>query len=308
MMFDEQNTNDDGSGAYCFNKGNDDVYSERKMTESLETMALNVNNFDVVNYHFRNSTGGKVDVSNVHLWKIGKWVFCHNGTANSYKCEDDCDSLGLFKDMLRKGFLSKEGKISIKAIKKLIGKTQFWGRFIIINSETNKMWFFGDFHAYLLDRSYIVITSGIATFERKDYVQEQGISFAIENEIEIEKLESEIDGIVEYTFEHGFGQIDNKFKEVYKFDWKKNDKKAIIVQNNEKKIEEYYAGANEGTEYIGSNNYQIQLDILDKKLQKVVSEISGNFTGDNIKKYDKAQEEYEQAVDELDAVYFYGVS
>lgn len=300
MLSDGQDSNKDGTGAYCFNYEDNKIYQARTLKETSLGFQNAIKDFDVVNYHFRTSTGGEKGLLNVHFWKIGKWAFAHNGTAKDFEKGKCCDSLGLFKTMLKKHLLSQEGYINTKKIKKFINSSTFWGRFILINTETRKMYYFGDWHVYLINRSYMVITSAIATFESKEMVNMLGLSFETEEETPLEVLECKLDGIFTYSKKEGFIIHDNEFKVWnYSKNWKDDNK------NDEKKNE--YDSIYNDTEYFGSNEYQEELKKIDDKYKKVYNSVNNNFTKENIRKLETAENEREFEIELLDEKYF-GVS
>jgi hypothetical protein len=300
MALEEQNTNDDGTGAYCFNKNDNKVYQARTMKETETGIASSLRDFDVVNYHFRSSTGGEKGLLNVHFWKIGKWVFAHNGTAPTFQKGKDCDSLGLFKTMLKKHILSQEGYINIKKIKKFISDSTFLGRFILINSETREMYYFGDWHVYLINRSYMVVASSISSFDNKETVEALGISFETDEDVPLEVLESKFDGINTFSFKEGFIQEENSLKE-YSLaeEWKKVEEKK-----GDQKIEEYYAGVNSDYEYFGSNEYQEELNKIEARFTKVYNKVGHNYSKENVKELELAENTREWEIELLDEKYF----
>jgi len=302
IMIKEQVSNKDGTGAYCFNQNDNKVYQARTMTETKLGIKNSLKDFDIVNYHFRSSTGGEHGLLNIHFWKIGKWVFAHNGTASNFQKGKECDSLGLFKTMIKKHFLSQEGYINIKKIKKFINDSTFWGRFILINSETKKIYYFGDWHIYLINRSYLVITSSIVNFESKETIEMLGITFETDEEIPLEILETKLDGIFTFSFNEGFILEDNEFKKSYSY-------KDYCKKNEDKEIEKLYLNdknnnKDDNSEYFGSNEYQEELSKIDKKYQDVVKRIGNDYSKQNIQELEIAENEREFEIEVLDEKYF----
>jgi hypothetical protein len=309
VLFDEQDSNKDGTGAFCFNKENNVTYVGRIMRESREQILHNIENFDVVNYHFRNGTGGVKDETNVHFWKIGKWLFAHNGTASSFQQGEECDSLGLFKTMAKKRMIGENGFINIKKIKKFISDSTFWGRFILINSQNRRMYFFGDYHAYLLNKSYLVLASSICNFKLKKTLNVIGIKFEVDNEVEIETLEASLDGVISYSFQKGFIQIEDKLKEAYDYtkNWKKVQEKNAGKddKSQDQKIEEYYAkGYGENYEEFGTNEYQRELQQIEATRDKIIAKVGTNYTKENMKLLEEAEQLFDWEVEELDDKFF----
>ena len=210
LLAEEQQSNDDGTGHYCFNRAGGHSHAQ-EMTESIESMAKNVKDFDVSCYHFRNATEGVVDESNVHFWKRSNWLFCHNGMINKFGVGDKSDSLSFFEKLVELGHLTDDS-IDWKAIKDFTNTTNFSGRFILIHAITHKMYFFGNYDGYLINRSYLVLTSTTSTF--KNAINVLGMEFGIESDLEV--LEGGIDGIV--SFDGQFEQLDIEFK-VYTSQW-----------------------------------------------------------------------------------------
>lgn len=314
MMLEAQNTNDDGTGEYSFNmKG--EFHHERKVFETLDGMMENLKKFDVINYHFRRSTGGELSEHNIHFWKIGNWALAHNGTATSYKEEKDSDTLALFKDLIRKNYLGVGSRINIKKIKKLLSNTTFWGRIVIINTQTKKMYFFGDFYAYYINRSYVVLTSCTETFEFKEAVSVLGLTFEADEETKLEVMEGKMDGIFSYDFENGFLIIDTEMKETtsyynnlpkgFKKVNEKKEKKQLAITRYKAEDDEYGLTKAEMEYYKHYDNqeYQKELKSIKATFQEVVDRVGTNYTNENIYDLDVAEIAKEIAIDELNQRY-----
>ncbi len=310
MMQDEQKGNSHGTGAMCFNQDDNETYEGRKESENLTTMKEVLGKFDIVNYHFRRSTGGELGEHNIHFWKIGKWAFAHNGSIALYQSGRDCDSLGFFKTLIKKHILGHNSYINTKKIKKMINATNFWGRFIIINLETKKMYFFGDFHAYLINQSYLVVTSSTCKFENKNLLSVFGLTFEAPETQKLEILESKLDGIFSYTFKDGFVGIDENLKETFKFTetWKKvTEKVKEKDETQEQKIERYYANQDKSEdygEYYDSEKYQRALTEIEDKYAKVVKRVGNDYTEKNVTDLEMAEIERDVAIDSLDERFF----
>jgi hypothetical protein len=226
----EQASNKQGTGSYCFNTEGDEVSYNRSMSETWSDMVDNLNKFDVVNYHFRQATEGIVDVSNVHYWKEGIWLFAHNGIIGKFGEKDKkSDSLEFFETMIGLGLIRDNGWINCKRIKNYTNSISFSGRFMLINAVSKKMYFFGDWNTYLINRSYMVIASSSCSFE--NLINVLGINYEIDNAVELETLNTDIDGIWSYDTKKGFRQIDTEFK-VFKsyYPDKKTEKETIVEE------------------------------------------------------------------------------
>ena len=149
----------------------------------------------------------------------------------------------------------------------------------------------------------------MASFENKETLNFLGINFETGEDIEIETLESKIDGIFTFSFKDGFLEEDSKLKDqnlanTYKKVTEKSDE-----ESNNQKIEEYYAGCNmrSDDDYFGSAEYQDELAIIDAKWGKVYDEVKGDYSKENIKKLELAENEREFEIELLDEKYF-GIS
>ena len=211
VLAEEQNTNDKGSGAYCFNFRDKKTFWDRQMFIGAKTVADNIQEYDVCNYHFRLATIGKADVSNVHFWRRGNWLFAHNGTITRFGDANKADSLDYFEKLIEAHFIRSNGFVDYEGITEFTNKTLFWGRFVLINAITNRMYFFGDWHTYLINRSYLMIASSTVSFD--NVVNCFGINFEVSGEIEV--LEAEIDGVHSFDNKNGFIQIADTFKDTY---------------------------------------------------------------------------------------------
>lgn len=302
MLLDEQNTNNDGTGSYCFNKNNDNVYNQKKMKEDAKSIAINLSKFDVINYHFRNSTGGEVNEKNAHFWKIGNWIFAHNGTASSFSDAKKADSLVFFEEIINRKFLRPSGFINIEKIKEFSNENNLYGRFIIINSVTKKMYFFGDFQTYLLNNAYLIVTSAKADFE--SFKQVLGISFPVENQLEIS--ETEIDGIISFDFKNGFLQLEEKFKEFgFNKVEKKDDKPQSLDDDMNRSEKEWLQSQG----FSNTNEYQEEFEKIESYYTKKMKELKADPSPENIKKLEEMEIDYEITLQELDEMYFgYGLN
>lgn len=192
VLEDAQKSNSHGTGSVCFNEKKDNVFSiRRERTASIQEMFGDVSMYDVVNYHFRMATQGNKTEENVHFWKRGNWVFAHNGQVFGMGNDRKSDSRVFFNSLIRKKYVMTNGVVKFDKIQEYMYSGGFWGRFILINVKSKKMYFFGDFHFYLLNRAYMVITSAFADFESRLNVY--GIEWELENGLEV--LEKTMDGV-----------------------------------------------------------------------------------------------------------------
>ena len=288
LLTTEQSGNRDGTGAYCFNLKDEQTSYHRTMTAEHTTMAYDLKNFDVCNYHFRMGSSGSKDERNIHFWKIGDWLFAHNGTATDHVKGEMTDSYNLFSNLIQKHLIKHNGKIDFEGIKKFINSTTFWGRFIIINTKSNKMYFFGDWHCYVINKSYMVLTSAKSDFET--YQTFLGISFEDPNTT-LEVLETEIDGMFYFDPKSGFTQVDTDFKAKY---WNNYYKKT----NDYKSYDEYMANNQEDSDYTGE--VKELTDWYEKKSQEICAE---GFTDENLAELDKLEDEMYFKLDEIDLKY-----
>ena len=151
--------------------------------------------FDMFNIHLRQMTSGVITERNVHFWEKGDWQFAHNGTIYNLAEDGKCDSLGLFQLLLSKNYLKDSGRVEYKKIQRYLTNTSFWGRFVIVNTKTQKVYYFGDFHTYLLHNQTLLISSTKILFRTKDdEINFNGLSFSKERKSK-SVLSDEIEGI-----------------------------------------------------------------------------------------------------------------
>lgn len=209
VLQNEQQDNSHGVGSVCYSKKDKPVI-QRDMVRSIVEMKSDLLEFDVVNYHFRQSTIGKKTVDNVHFWQKGNWAFCHNGHIDAMGNVEESDSLVFFKHLIKQNFLTKDNKLKGQKIKDYTNEQSFWGRFLIINVKTKNIYFFGDFELALVNKSYLVFTSSPTTFENKFEVM--NLKFDLPENIET--LDTKIDGVVMFDYnKQQFIPIFETFKE-----------------------------------------------------------------------------------------------
>ncbi len=213
LMESEQNSNDDGTASLCYSK-NKNAVIRRDLLMTWQEMSNDLDNFDVVNYHFRIATKGKPNINNVHFWKSGNWAFCHNGGIQEMGNDEESDSLSFFNELIAKKCLHKNNKLSGQKIKDVVNEKNFWGRFLLVNLKTKNIYFFGDFRTYLVQHDYLVITSASADFEKKLNVM--GLTFPLEDDKDkLEVIESELEGVNYWDYkEQQFFNIFTRFKEI----------------------------------------------------------------------------------------------
>jgi len=183
--------NSDGSGVIAFNSNNKKRFYHRALKIKRDPIKQTLSNFDIVNFHFRTATRGKICKENVHFWRKGNWLFAHNGAILGYGENKYADSLLFFNELLKKKLLKENGRIKYQAIKKLANKSNFWGRFIIINQKNRRIYYLGDFHTYLLNRKTLLISSQTINFT--NYVEFYGMYF--ESKMGLNMMKGKIDGI-----------------------------------------------------------------------------------------------------------------
>jgi predicted glutamine amidotransferase len=208
ILKEKQAMNPHGTASVCF----DDKATEikRGLFDNWSDMKKTLDIFTITNYHFRQATIGKKNLKNVHFWKIGNWIFCHNGHIDAMGNEIESDSLVFFKSLIKKNYLTKDNQLKGKSIKEYVNTKDFWGRFLIINSKTKNIYFFGDYELYLVNKSYLVFTSTSVNFENK--LDVMGLEFDIGESIET--LDSKIDGIWMLNYKtQKFMQIFETFKD-----------------------------------------------------------------------------------------------
>lgn len=136
--------------------------------------------------HFRMASSGLVNEDNVHGWDFGDWTFLHNGTIPDLvdytlrATQAKTDSLKLFEE-LYDGLLEinprKDNRVA-EVINKVIPKHNFYGRAILYNRATDKLYTFGDFEIYMIGNSHLIISSIRLHFDQMTTNQQHGFVFA----------------------------------------------------------------------------------------------------------------------------------
>ena len=310
----EQDSNDDGTGAYCFNLADKKSYYRREMKAGADTMVKNLTSFDICNYHFRSTTQGTTDISNVHFWEKENWLFAHNGTITDFAKDGKSDSLVYFEKLIEHKLLKVNGDIDIQGIQTYTNSLKFfYGRTILIYRPTGKMYFFGDFKTYLLNRHYLLVASGTTSFE--SYIYAYGIPFEVEDTetSKIEVLETEIDGVHSFDAKDGFLMLDTTFKRIYVCDdydeWgnhKPAEKSPVEAKNSPAPATETPLGS---FDYL--KNQHIQNPLYDKEFAELTEKFiadytelnSASHTEENMDKLEKLENKYYYALDGLDFKY-----
>lgn len=207
----EKEANSDGIGIVGLNFDNEKIYWKRELEIKKEEIKRVLLNFDIVNIHLRQATSGGVKKDFVHFWKVGNWFFAHNGVVRefSYKNIDMCDSLVFFKELLRKNLIKRNGKLKVKKIKNYSNNIGFYGRFVLINTATNKIYYFGDFQPSILNKKILILSTKELDLRKKFNLF--GIEF--EDKASIEEIKGKkIEGIMIFDIKkQRFRLIDNEF-------------------------------------------------------------------------------------------------
>ena len=132
-------------------------------------------------YHWRLRSSGTDGENGIHFWNWANFLFAHNGGGISsyggknYKDDKMVDSQVYFHVLIET--LKKNKATTKKAIAKIIQSTsgQIWGRFMLLDKKEQRVFFCGDWETYLVDKSYIVITSTDIDWQSIDIVE--GLEF-----------------------------------------------------------------------------------------------------------------------------------
>jgi len=210
--------NNNGIGILAFNINNDKWFYKREMKLDIPELQKVFWNYDVLNIHLRLATSGKETRENIHFWKKGNWFLAHNGTLSGYtgsfysESKDKCDSYLFFKELVALNYITDNGKVKYNKIKKLAEAKSFWGRFVLVNLEKKKIWYFGDFKASLLSNKVMVIST--TDMDLTDFSSFYGLIFQTEKKISV--ATTEIDGIFCIDLKRGRGkEISDEFENSY---------------------------------------------------------------------------------------------
>ena len=157
VLKEKERINKDGFGFYALPTVEGEATHIRAAGIDSEKI-LPLMNSQVVMSHLRFSTGGDKGEKNYHTWKIGNWIFLHNGGITMLKEKEYCDSFIFFNALIEKKYLKPES-IRVKKIDNYAKAVGLMGRFILFNEATKEMYFFGDFDLIMPnkneDRMYV---------------------------------------------------------------------------------------------------------------------------------------------------------
>lgn len=180
-------SNPDGIGVVGFDSNKKHWTTKRELNIDKSTIKKVFQDSNVINIHLRSSTAGKINKTNVHFWENGDWMFAHNGVITEYSQDKFLSDSRIFFDrLITYGYIGENGKIKYKKIKKMMNKLTYWGRFILINTKTNKIYYFGDFHAYMMNKNTLIISTQSINFN--DYFDLYGVVFREKNKNEVMKV------------------------------------------------------------------------------------------------------------------------
>lgn len=179
ILLEKMDRNDDG---YFFSNGPEII---RTMDDRIAKQIIKTAQLNNLLVHFRMASAGHIIEDNIHGWKIGDWIFFHNGgiaTYTNYQARDEqkyADSYLFFQDLWflleeKKGNL--KDKNVIKSIETILKKVSFWGRAALYNVTTDRMFLFGDFETYHIG-NYILFSSSKLDFDQKCESKIKGIKF-----------------------------------------------------------------------------------------------------------------------------------
>ena len=169
--------NPDGFGLVAYNaKG--DVLEAKRMQYDAELMARALLKYDAVHIHLRLATTGSKCLENIHWFSSGQWRFAHNGTVylKTTKAEkiDISDSEAFFRLLVRRGLLKDDGRVAWRQIDNVAQSSALWGRFVILNLDKRRAYYFGDFEAQLIGG---LVSIGSASFGHVTQADTFGLSF-----------------------------------------------------------------------------------------------------------------------------------
>jgi predicted glutamine amidotransferase len=183
--------NKDGVGVVAFSFANSTktFFKRKKEIKEKELFEI-LRSCDIVNVHLRQATTGKIDEDNVHFWRYSDWFFAHNGIVSEFAFQKQhCDSLLFFDALIKKGAIQRKGRINFLKIKELVEKFRLFGRFVLIDNNLKRIYYFGDFRATLLNKKNLIIAS--KSFDIQDDFSFYGLNF----KNKINKTEQEVSGI-----------------------------------------------------------------------------------------------------------------
>lgn len=214
-----QYQNDDGVGILAFNPNKRRYFLHRSLKNENGLIAKTLSRYKNVNLHFRHATSGKVNEDNVHFWKNKNWLFAHNGAIGNFAFGKDSplsDSNLLFRQLVFSKSLKDNHKIKYKRIDKFVKNLDFWGRFIIPNIHTQRIYFFGDFNTHLINDNTLVFASQELSFDDEEKTKRfAGLTFDKKTASDRTLWKGEREGIFYFDLKSGkTHNISNEFNEI----------------------------------------------------------------------------------------------
>jgi hypothetical protein len=126
--------------------------------------------------HCRASTVGKVNKSNVHGWKKRGWKFLHNGSVSGFAGQgieqDKSDTLKFFEEFVQGMGESREETEVAMIIEDMVQVRQFWGRAMLLDEQSDKLYLVGDWELYIVDKQYVVLSSTAIGLDKIQQVED----------------------------------------------------------------------------------------------------------------------------------------
>lgn len=193
ILYDQMTSNRDG----FFVQSNLGTVRSMEYDDALK--AIKSGNIENMWTHFRIATTGKVELTNVHGWKIGDWMFSHNGSVSQYtgtRLDPKTDSLQFF-EVLKAMLKNKTRPDKVMGmIQKMASAKSFFGRACLYNTLHDDMYLFGDFHVNYVNGKYIFFSSAEIELDKMvKYYNVHGLSFNGEVDTEFDVLHEKIDGV-----------------------------------------------------------------------------------------------------------------
>lgn len=169
---------------------------QKKMTKRLlrfdkKVLENALEKFDNVNIHLRFATSGRKDNANLHFWQYNNWHFAHNGTIPKLPGNKIfCDSNLFFKELCKQNIFRGQKYLKLAKIEKLADQKNLWGRLIFVNTNSKKIFFFGDYKSQLIENECLIISS--VDLEMTKTIDFLGMHF---NHPTTAKMTKELDGI-----------------------------------------------------------------------------------------------------------------
>ena len=248
--------------AYDKKRGGE-IYRHRELYVSVQEIKEILEAFDVVHIQLRQATSGSITKDNCHFWSINGWSFAHNGMVYGKETNSlankKTDSLLLFEDLIQKKFVLKKGILKFDAIREHISNIGFWGRFTLLNEQSKKMYYFGDFHAYTLGNNTLIVST--ASLEFASVFSLFGLLFE-DNSVPVRDMDFEGIYLVD--------AIKHTAREIYEGDIERNFKAFSYGKKQEKTGNTLFMGA----EYAGKTSAE-QEEInenIQRQMEKSVEE------------------------------------